>query len=110
MFRNSGAEDDVHEGLERSRRIAEAEVHHRWFKQSMSRFECGFMFVPFFDTYVVVPLAYVKFGEYDSSAKVANEIADEWEGVLIMNRPTIDLSVVLYWSQLPVLFLNEEEG
>jgi hypothetical protein len=110
MFCNGGAEDVVHEGLECGWQITEAEVHHRWLEQSTSCFEHGFVFVSFSDAYVVVSLADIELGEYDGSAKVANEISDEWEGVLITNRPTIDLAVVLYWSQLPVLFLNEEEG
>jgi hypothetical protein len=56
------------------------------------------VFVPFLDAYVVVSLVYVELGEYNSSAKVMNEISDEWEGVLVTNRPGIDFSIVLYWS------------
>jgi hypothetical protein len=66
------------------------------------------MFVSLFDTYVVVSLTDVEFGEYDGSAKIMNEISNEWEGVLVTNRPSVDLSVVLYWSQLPVLLFDEE--
>ena len=28
---------------------------------------------------------------------------------MVAHRPFIDLSIVLYWSQLPILFLDEEE-
>jgi hypothetical protein len=87
VFCNCGAEDVVHEGLECGWRITEAEVHHCWLEQSASRFERGFVFVSCSDAYVVVSLADVELGEYDGSAEVANEIADEWEGVLITNRP-----------------------
>jgi hypothetical protein len=68
------------------------------------------VFVPFFYVYVIIPLADVKFGEYDSSAEVANEVSNEWKGVLVMNRPGIDFPVVLYWSQFAVFLFDEEEG
>jgi hypothetical protein len=66
------------------------------------------MFISLFDTYVVVSLMDVEFGEYDGSAEITNEISNEWEGVLVTNCPSVDLSVVLYWSQLPVLLFDEE--
>jgi hypothetical protein len=44
----------------------------------MSCFKRGFVFVSFFDMYVVVSLTDVKLGEYDGSTKIANEISDEW--------------------------------
>jgi hypothetical protein len=52
----------------------------------------------------------VKFGEYDSSTEVANEVSNEQERVLVTNRPGINLPVILYWSQLTVFLLDEEEG
>jgi hypothetical protein len=56
------------------------------------------VFVSFSDVYVVISLADIELGEYDGSAEVTNEISDEWEGVLITNRPGVDSSVVLYGS------------
>jgi hypothetical protein len=54
--------------------------------------------VPLFDAYVVVTLTDVELGKYDSSTEIVNEVSNEWEGVLITNRPGIDFPVVLYWS------------
>jgi hypothetical protein len=59
---------------------------------------------------IVVSLAYVKLGEYDGPSEVTNEVSYEWERVLVMNCPGIDLPVILYWSQLSVFLLDEEEG
>jgi hypothetical protein len=87
MFGNGGAKDVIHEGLKCGRQVAEAKVHHCWFEQSSPHFEHGFVFIPFLNMYVIVPLTDVKLGKFDSSAKVVNEIADEWKGVLITNRP-----------------------
>jgi hypothetical protein len=68
------------------------------------------MFVSFFYAYVIVSLADIELHEYDGSAEVADEVSNKWERILITNHPRIDFSVVLYWSQLAILFLNEEEG
>jgi hypothetical protein len=68
------------------------------------------VFVAFLDAYVVVALVDVEFGEYNSSAEVVNEVSDEWEGVLVTNRPFIDFPIVLYWSQFSILLFDEEEG
>jgi hypothetical protein len=76
----------------------------------MSCFECSLVFVPFLYAYIVISLADVEFGEYDSSTEVTNEVPDEQERILVTNRPGIDLPVILYWSQLAVLLFNEEEG
>jgi hypothetical protein len=66
--------------------------------------------VSFLYAYVIVSLADIELCEYDGSAEVADEVSDEWERVLITNRPSVDFPVVLYWSQFAVLFLNKEEG
>jgi hypothetical protein len=68
------------------------------------------MFVSFFYAYVIVSLANIELREYDGSAEVADEVSNKWERILITNHPRVDFSVVLYWSQLAILFLNEEEG
>jgi hypothetical protein len=68
------------------------------------------VFVSFLYAYIVVSLADVEFGEYDSSTEVTNEVPDERERVLVTNRPGINLPVILYWSQLTVFLLDEEEG
>jgi hypothetical protein len=60
---DGGAEDLVHKGLERSRRVTKSEIHHCWFEQALSCFECGLVFIAGFDTYVVVSLPDVELCE-----------------------------------------------
>ncbi len=37
------------------------------------------------------------------------EVADEREGVAIWYGPFVQIPVVLYWSELSILFTDEEE-
>jgi hypothetical protein len=110
VLRDGGVEDLVHKGLECSRRITKSEIHHRWFEQAPSCFECGLVFIASFDTYVVVSLTDVELGKYGCAAEIADEVSNKREGVLISDRPRIDLPVVLYQSQFPIFLFDEEKG
>ncbi len=43
-------------------------------------------------------------------AQISYEVGDERERILVVHHEGINLLVVLYWSQLSVLFPNKEEG
>jgi hypothetical protein len=43
------------------------------------------MFIPFLDTYIVIPPLYVEFSIEVCSTKVSNEGLDEWKGVVVAN-------------------------
>ena len=55
-------EDMVHHGLECCGGVCEAKKHDEGFAKSVACFEGCFMFITFFDAYVVVPSSNVEFG------------------------------------------------
>ena len=70
VFQGDIAIDEVHHGLERGWGVGESKKHYPWFEQSITRLECGFLFVPFLDVYVVVPAANIDFGVEEGSTEV----------------------------------------
>ena len=50
----------IHHGLECCWGIGESEIHYEGFKEAIFGFEGRFVFVPFFDTDVVVPPSDIK--------------------------------------------------
>ncbi len=45
-----------------------------------------------------------------SITEVAYQVQDERQGILVAYGYGIDLPIILYWSEFPVLFLDIEEG
>ena len=68
------------------------------------------MFVLFSDTYIIVPLSYIKFGEYAGVLYCCNRWWYKRYGVVVSNCQLICPTVVLHWSSFPILLLEEEEG
>src|ERR1700677_3963278 len=56
--------DLIHHHLESCRGVTEAEEHDGGFEESISCFEGRFVFVPLFDTHVIVYPPYIKLGKY----------------------------------------------
>ena len=54
------------------------------------------MCVGFFDTNVIVALAHIELCVESCAAQVANEVANEREGVLVANCVAVDGAIVLY--------------
>ena len=51
----------------------------------------------------------IKLGEQLSSSQVVDKFRNKWEGILVRNGPLVKLSIVLYWSEFPSFFFDEEE-
>ena len=66
-------EDVVHHGLERGRRVSQAEEHDSRFKEAFTSFEGHLPFVPLFDLDVVIPPVDIKLGEQLSSSQVVDK-------------------------------------
>ena len=107
---NSVSIQSVHHGLERGRRISEAEEHYSGLVESPSRFKRRFVFISCFDANIVVPPSYIQLGVDHSPSQLSNQCGDEGERVLVAHRPLINVLVILHWSQLPVFLFDEEEG
>ena len=63
--------------LEGGRRISQSKEHDSGFKQPLVRDECCFMFVAFFDAYIVVPPSDVYFGKFLCILYVCYELGDQ---------------------------------
>ena len=120
IYANSGAAylmlgdyvavDVVHHGLEGCWRVCEAKVHDHWFEEAVFGLECCFVFVSFSNTYVIVSPSYIQFSVDMCIAQVMYELRYKGEWILVVYGEGVDLSVILYQSQLAVLLSYEEEG
>ena len=77
--------DCVHHPLERFWGISQPEEHDVRDVYSVFCFECGFVFVLLSNTYIVIPLLYIKFGEYASIFHCSNRWWYERYGIVILN-------------------------
>ena len=109
MLSNGLAVQCIHHGLERGRRVSETEEHYSRFVKSPSRFERRLVFVPCLDTDVVVPPSYVQLRVDHGPSQVSDQGSDEGERILIAHCPFVNIPVILYRPQLPVLLFDEEE-
>ena len=60
-FINEVLEDVIHHGLEGGQAVGEAKEHDQGFKEAPIRSEGSFPLVSLFDSYIVVPPAYIHF-------------------------------------------------
>ena len=109
MLENDVAIDVVHHGLEGRWRIGESKIHNRRFEKSISGFKCCFLFIPFADTYIVVPPSDVKLCVDVCVTEIADEIHNQGKRILISNGKGVDFAIILDWSQFTVLFADKEE-
>ena len=109
MFGNRLAIAVVHKGLECGGRVAEPKHHYTRLVKATARFERCLMSIGLFDADVVVSLSYVELGVQPRASQVANEITNEWEGVLVTDCVFVNGSVVLHGAQLPVFLFDKEK-
>jgi hypothetical protein len=96
VFRDGGAENIIHECLERGGRVTETKVHHRWFEEPSAGFERRFMFISCFDLDVVIPLSYVEFCVDIRVSEISYEISNQGKRVLVLYGPLVQFPIVLY--------------
>jgi hypothetical protein len=61
-------------------------------------FERSFPLVSLFDSYVVISLSYVHFGEDPGATQIGYELRNEGKWVLISHRMAVKPPVILDWS------------
>ncbi len=110
MFENDILVDIVHHGLEHRWRVGESEIHDCGFEKSVSGFKRCFLLVSFTDPHVIISPSDVKLRVYVGVTEVSNEVCDQGERVLIVDRDRVDFSIILHWSHFSILFVNKEEG
>src|SRR6266702_7785595 len=98
MFEDNVAIDEVHHSLEGRWRIGKSEIHDCGFKKAVSGFERCFGLVPFTDSYVVISPSDIELRIDMCVAEIADEVRDKGKRVLIPNRESVNLPVVLYRS------------
>jgi hypothetical protein len=103
-------EDGVHEGLEGSGSVAEAEGHDCRFEEALFAFEGGFPFVALFDADVVVSPADVEFGVIARALEFVNEVRDQRERSGVFYGDVVQGTVVLDGAEAFALFCYEKKG
>jgi hypothetical protein len=95
--------------LKGCRRVCETKEHYRRLKESFTGFEGGFPLISLFDADVVISPSYIEFGEQVVSSQVVDEVVNQWERVPVWYSPFVQVSVVLYWTELSIFLSNEKE-
>jgi hypothetical protein len=102
-------EDRVHYCLESGRGIGEAEKHDQRFEKSSVGFECGFSFISFFHSDIVVSPPDVKLGKPLFSNELTDKFLNKRKGIVIAYGVVIEYAVVLNWSCLGTFLSNKEK-
>ena len=100
----------VHEALEGSGGVGEAEEHDGGLEESLVSDEGRLPLMAVFNLYVVIPPPYVELGENRGVSQFVHEVRDEGEGVGVTNGVFIDISVVLAGAESSIFLFDEEEG
>ncbi len=109
VFEDNVTVYEVHHGLKGCWRIGKSEIHDCRFEEAVSGFERCLLFVSLTNAYVIIPPSDVELRVEMCIAEIADEIRDEGKRVLIPNRESVDLPVILYQSELAIFFLDEEK-
>ena len=99
----------VHHGLECRWWVAHPKEHYCWFEESSIRFKGSFPLVSISDPNIVVSPAHVQFSESFCSFEFVEEFTNQGKGIGVLDRMFIEISVILAWSKLSILLIDEEE-
>ena len=88
----------VHVTLEGCRGVGETKEHDRWLEESLISSESCLPLITFLDPDVIITPSDIKFGKEARVLGLVNEFLDQWQGVLVLDRHVIELSVILNWS------------
>ncbi len=99
----------IHHHLEGCWGVSKSKEHDCRFEEPFRGQERRFRFIAWFDTYVVIPPPNVKFCEEGTSTQAIDCLGNKGGDVAIPLGPFIYWSIILDGSELPILFLDEEE-
>jgi hypothetical protein len=87
-------EDVVHQSLEGSGGVGEAEGHDGVFEVTVARPKCRLVDVLLMDTNLMIAVTKVDFGEHSGTVKAVEKLVHAGEGIRILDRGVIDGAVV----------------
>ena len=99
----------VHDGLECRRRIRQAERHHEVLEMPMTSAKCRLPFVPFLDADVGVCGRKVEACEVSCACQLVPQLRDQGQGVPVLHRLAVQLSVVHTHPELAILLWHEKD-
>jgi hypothetical protein len=106
---NFFSKDGVYHHLESGRGISEAKEHNQRFEKSSVGFECGFPFIAFFHSNVVVSPLDIKFGKPLFPNELTDKFLNKRKGIVVVCSEVIEYMVVLNWSCLGTFLSNKEK-
>jgi len=75
----------------------------------MVGFEGSFPLVTRTDANIIIPPLNVKLGEDSGVFEFVDDVRDERERILVLDRERVQLMVVLHWTEFTILLLDKEE-
>ena len=78
-------EDFVDLGLKSSRSISKTKRHNKCFKKAIAGIKCRYLFLTFFDSYLVKGINNVEISVELSYAKLRQSLLEEGEGVTVLD-------------------------
>jgi hypothetical protein len=78
-------EDFVNPGLKSSRSISETKGHNKCFKKAIAGIKCRYLFLTFFDLYLVKGINNVELSVELGCAKLRQSLLEEGEGVAVLD-------------------------
>ena len=88
------AEGVVHIVLEGTRRIAQAERHHRIFEQPVATSERCLPLLACCDSKPVIPIPDVHLGEVPGAADSVEQLPYKWQGVPVLLRDLVQAAII----------------
>ena len=97
-FMHKPLEGFIYLTLECGRGVGETKEYDRWFEESLISPESCLPLITFLNPDVIIAPLDIKFGKEAWVLGLVNEFLDQWQGVLVLDRHVIELSVILNWS------------
>jgi hypothetical protein len=95
--------------LEGGRRVCETKEHDHWFEKSFVGNECGFPFISFLDSYIVVSPSDVHLCKILHLLEFIEKVWNPGEGVSVSDRPFVEFAIVLTRAKGSIFLCNKEE-
>src|SRR5271163_657501 len=95
-FRDQILEDVIHHSLECGRTVGETKEHHQGLKEASVSPKGSLPLITFLHVHVIESPTDVKFGEITCTTKTVDEFRDERQRVTVLDRNSIEGTIVLY--------------
>ena len=102
------SEDPVHAPLKHCQGIGHPKEHAFWLVVTIWSLECQLPLVFGLDLDVIVPISDVKGSEKHFSMQLFQDEVDPRHGIYVLLCSFVDIMIVLYKSEAPILLVNKE--